>query len=163
MTLDNKYEKKKQTSLKRRWSRLAAIQAIYQYDFSNNDIEKIVEEFLLYRIPLGKENLLDNDLNESVDSLLKEMDMDHFSKLAKGAVILQEPIDKLLSEVLTESWSLERLDPVLKAILRVAAFEILHCDDVPKKVSISEFMAISDTFYGDKEPAFINGILDKVN
>jgi len=47
-------------------------------------------------------------------------------------------------------------------ILRLAAFELLHMQDIPRKVSINEAIEVAKRFGGEDSPAFINGILDRV-
>ena len=49
-----------------------------------------------------------------------------------------------------------------RAILRSACFEIHECIDVPPKVIINEYVNISKSFFSEKEPSFINGILDSI-
>ena len=59
-----------------------------------------------------------------------------------------------------------RLEPVplgriVLAILRVGGYEILAVEGVPRAVSINEYVDIAHAFFADKEPAFVNGVLDR--
>jgi N utilization substance protein B len=51
---------------------------------------------------------------------------------------------------------------ILRAILRVASFELAHRIDVPVKVVITEYVDIAHAFFAGKEPGLINGVLDKL-
>jgi N utilization substance protein B len=64
--------------------------------------------------------------------------------------------------VLTPDWPLERLDSVLRSILRAATFELSHRPDTPGRVVISEYLAITDSFFSGREPALVNGVLDAI-
>jgi N utilization substance protein B len=68
----------------------------------------------------------------------------------------------MISSNLAEGWSLERLDPVLIAILRCAIYELWCRADIPAKATIHEYVGLAYDFYQDKEPKFINGMLDKL-
>jgi N utilization substance protein B len=51
---------------------------------------------------------------------------------------------------------------VLRAILRVGAYELLAREDVPVPVVISEYLDIGHAFYEGKEPGMVNGVLDRL-
>lgn len=59
-----------------------------------------------------------------------------------------------------ENWRLERLSAIDRAVLRVAAAEILYLDDVPPKVSIKEAVSLAERYGVDESPRFVNGVLD---
>lgn len=71
----------------------------------------------------------------------------------------KETIDHSLTSVI-ENYAPERVDPVDRAILRLAAFEIQHCDDIPKAVSINEAIEIARKFGTQESARFVNGVLD---
>ena len=56
-------------------------------------------------------------------------------------------------------WTVERIAPLDKAIMRVALYEIHHRDDVPAPVAIDEAVSIAGRYCGAEAPGFINGIL----
>jgi len=47
-------------------------------------------------------------------------------------------------------------------VLRLAAYELLHCDDIPPKVAINEAIELGKRYSTSNSGAFINGILDKI-
>src|SRR5881392_1060794 len=61
------------------------------------------------------------------------------------------------------NWTLDRIAPLERAILRVALFEILHRTDVPDEVAIDEAVEAAKELCGAGAPAFINGILGAVH
>ena len=73
-----------------------------------------------------------------------------------------DELDSMVAGVLTEDWSVERLESILRAILRGGAYELAHRTDIPPKVTISEYLAVADAFLGEKETALTNGVLDRL-
>lgn len=70
-------------------------------------------------------------------------------------------IDELISSHL-QSWTLERLPAVDRAILRVAVWELLHADDVPEPVAVDEAVELAKELSTDESPGFVNGVLGQV-
>ena len=68
-------------------------------------------------------------------------------------------VDELLSAAL-DNWRLERLSSLDRGVLRIAAIEITHFDDIPPKVSIQEAIRLAERYGGIDSPAFVNGVLD---
>jgi N utilization substance protein B len=59
-------------------------------------------------------------------------------------------------------WSLARIAPVERNILRLAAYELLHRDDIPERVAINEAIELAKLYGSDESGAFVNGILDQI-
>ncbi len=70
-----------------------------------------------------------------------------------------EAVDQALQKAL-ENWRLERLSTIDRAIIRIAAAEILYLDEVPPKVSIQEGIRLAEMYGGAESPRFVNGVLD---
>jgi N utilization substance protein B len=68
-------------------------------------------------------------------------------------------VDRALQGAL-ENWRLERLSTLDRAVLRLAAAEMLYLDEVPPKVSIQEAIRLSEQYGGSDSPRFVNGVLD---
>ena len=68
-------------------------------------------------------------------------------------------IDEALQSVL-DNWRLDRLSHIDRAVLRIAATEILHVRDVPIRVSIKEAIRLAERYGGSSSPGFVNGVLD---
>lgn len=132
-------------------SRVAAVQALYQIELAGAPVESVIVEFLHHRI--GR----DTD-----EMRFGEAEPEHFAALVRGAMARREELDRLIGAALTPDWPLERLELVLRAILRVGAYELLACPDVPAAVIISEYLDIGHAFFAGKEPGLVNGVLDRL-
>lgn len=145
-------QERKTTGGARAAARLGAVQALYQIEQSGSaDPRLVVEEFRSHR--LGKE--VEGDLYASADEAL-------FEDIVLGATERQQDIDEALSGALAAGWPLPRLDSVLRAILRAATYELLARPDIPTKVIINEYVDMAHAFDGGAEPAFVNGVLDRL-
>jgi N utilization substance protein B len=65
-------------------------------------------------------------------------------------------------QMLADNWSLDRMPAVDRAILRMAAWEILHNSEVPNEVAISEAVSLAAELSTDESPKFINGVLARL-
>jgi N utilization substance protein B len=70
-----------------------------------------------------------------------------------------EGVDTRLDEVL-DNWRMDRLSILDRGVLRIAAVEILHFEDVPPKVAIQEAVRLAERYSGNDSPRFVNGVLD---
>jgi N utilization substance protein B len=70
-------------------------------------------------------------------------------------------IDALISEV-AENWRLDRMAAIDRNILRLGAYEILYCPDVPTKVAINESLELAKRYSTGQSSRFVNGILDRL-
>lgn len=83
------------------------------------------------------------------------------TRIVQGVMAERDPLDKNIQEY-TNYWTVSRMNCIDRNILRIAAFEILCCGDIPEKVSINEALELAK-LYGTLESArFLNGILDKI-
>jgi N utilization substance protein B len=90
------------------------------------------------------------------------MESGHFTVLVTIAEARAEDIDRLITASIEPEWTLLRLEPVLRSILRGACAEFLTDKGIPPAVIINEYVTIAHEFYGGKEPAFVNGILEAI-
>jgi N utilization substance protein B len=134
---------------RRRRARLAAVQALYQIDLTGAPAPGTVSEFRRHR------------LSGEIDGIpMDDIDPDFFAALVTGIGERRAELDRRIVGVLTPDWPLERLDAVLRAILRAGAFELVARPETPAKVVISEYMAIADSFFEGRETALVNAVLD---
>ncbi|MCC9204637.1 MULTISPECIES: transcription antitermination factor NusB [Arthrobacter] len=94
---------------------------------------------------------------EKTDQTINPYTMD----LVEGVVAMQEQIDEFLSTY-SQGWTLDRMPSVDRIILRLGTWELLYNDDVPDKVAISEAVELAKAFSTDESPAFINGLLGRL-
>ncbi len=81
--------------------------------------------------------------------------------LIAGVHANQPRIDELISTV-AENWRLDRMAAIDRNILRLGAFELLYCTDVPTKVAINESLELAKRYSTAQSSRFVNGILDRL-
>jgi N utilization substance protein B len=86
---------------------------------------------------------------------------DYSQQLVAGVAGHCESIDELLTASSTD-WTLERMPPVDRTVLRLAVYELLWCDDVPTAVAIDEAVELVKSLSTDDSPGFVNGVLAQV-
>ncbi len=144
--------------MSRRKSRIIAFQALYSWDVSKASLDD-----LLTFSWLQKDSEITADENsEKVlsDTAREEQTFARF--LIAGAIEHSEEIDKLIAEHLAENWSLDRLNKVALAILRVSIYELRYQPDSKDKIIIDEAINIAKDFGAEDSYKFINAILDKI-
>jgi len=132
-------------------SRLGAVQALYQMEMNMETAGEVVPEFLKYR--LG---------SQIEDVQYADADGVFFQDILKGFEERQTEIDELVAACLTAEWTIDRIEPVVRAILRLGCYELLARPDVPTKVIINEYVDLAKAFFEDTKPGFVNGVLDKI-
>ena len=130
-------------------ARLAAVQALYQMDLAETDLAEVIEEFKAHRLDDGMEG-------EGAGV----SDPEHFARVLKGVVRRQRDLDPMIDQQLAEGWRLTRIDSIVRAILRAAAFELMELKDVPPRVVISEYIDVAHAFFEGDESRVVNGVLD---
>ena len=120
-------------------------------DMAATDANQVIREFLDHRLDEAAET-----------SGADTTDGEFFEDLVLGVVKQQRSIDPVLDDHLAQGWHLSRIDSILRAILRAAAYEITMREDVPAKVVINEYLNIAHAFFDGEGPKVVNGILDKL-
>ncbi len=137
---------------KRGAARLAAVQALYQMDVADADLDTTLDEFEAHRLGADLEG----------DKLIGA-DVKFFRDLVSGVVKMQRRIDTDVNTQLEQGWPLKRIDLTLRALLRAGVYELIERRDVPPRVVISEYVDIAKAFFEDgDEPGIANAILDAV-
>jgi N utilization substance protein B len=132
-------------------ARLAAVQALYQMELTGMGADEAVFEFVEHRFG-----------GEPETGMAGGIDEEFFARLVRGVPEHQVEIDAGIAKVLSADWRLSRIDSILRAILRAAAFELIALKDVPGKVVIDEYVDVSHAFFSGDEPSFVNAALDKL-
>ena len=83
------------------------------------------------------------------------------SRLARGAEELKDELDVLI-EGCSTNWRLPRMPVVDRNILRLAAYELKACSDIPASVSVNEAVELAKGYGGADSRAFVNGIVDRM-
>jgi transcription antitermination protein NusB len=130
-------------------ARFYAVQALFQMEAADVDLEAVIEEFETLRVGA-----------EIDGARYAEPDLPHFRALLTAAVSQQAKIDQLTQAALVVRWPIDRIDPTLRAVFRAAGAELL-ATDTPPKVTITEYVDVAKAFYPEgKEAKFVNGVLD---
>jgi N utilization substance protein B len=98
----------------------------------------------------------------SAPELLEPRATDFTRELVAGVEAQREQLDALI-ERHAEGWTLDRIAPLERGILRVALYEVLHREDVPAEVAIDEAVEAAKELCGTDAPGFVNGILGAVH
>lgn len=116
--------------MKRSEQRRAAVVALYQRDLTGRPLDQL--------------------LDKHASTFTRE--------LAEGTAKDQPELDGLI-ERHAEGWTLDRIAPLERNILRVALYEVVRREDVPDEVAIDEAVEAAKELCAAEAPAFINGIL----
>ena len=141
----------RRSAARRSATRLAAVQALYQIDLTGSEVDGVVEEFRQHRLGVDDE-----------DSEMEKADKRLFAELVTGVMARRAELDALLATALVEGWSLDRLEVVLRCILRLGTFELMARRRVPARVVISEHVDLAHAFFSGGEPGMVNGVLDRL-
>ena len=124
----------------RRRAREMALQGVYSWMLSNNDVASI-------------------ELNLATTNEMGKVDMPYFQELLQGSIKQVADLDLAIKPYLGRLP--EELDPIEKAILRIATYELTQRIDVPYKVVINEAIELAKVFGAEESHKFVNGVLDK--
>ena len=99
--------------------------------------------------------------DQLIESRLRADDLATFAReLVAGVRRTREEVDTLLEQT-ASNWSLKRMAATDRNVLRLGAYELLHCD-TPGRVAIDEAIELAKRFGSAQSAQFVNGILDKV-
>ena len=146
MTDTNKISKGKRRSA----ARLAAIQALYEMELTGHRVDIVLNEFSIR----GATAELDGETIPAEPAL--------FADLVRGVNERSEDLDRMLGATLSGGRTVERLEILMRSILRAGAYELVARGDIDPPLTISEYLTVASAFFTGTEPAFVNGVLDKL-
>ena len=126
----------------RKKARDNTFKCIYQLEFENRDIDRILK--FCY-----EENKNEDDEKEYIETVLN------------GVVKNLETIDNIILSKL-KIWTIQRIAKIDLAILRLAIYEIKYMENIPPKVSANEAVELAKTYGNNDSKSFINGVIAKV-
>jgi len=136
---------------RRQAARLAAVQALYQWQEGQDEPAAIIEQFLNVRTGEAGEGGMRRDADKPL-----------FRDVVEGTASHKDELEKTVSGALAENWTWGRIDRLVRAILLAGTYELVHRRDVPPKVAINEYVDIAHAFYDQGEATFVNSVLDRV-
>ena len=121
-------------------TRRFAMQALYQWDLSGSDLPLIRRQFF-----------------ETED--FTKADKPYFTELLTDIPAQLDVVDKNISDYIDRP--INQLDPVERAILRIAMYELLSRIDIPFRVVINEAVKLTKKFGAEQAHTYVNGVCDK--
>lgn len=122
-------------------SRRRALQAIYAWQVGGNRMAQVIEQFR------HEQDMEIADL-EYFEDLLRGVEQ-HVAELDAG---IKAHIDR----------EIDQIDPIERAVLRIAAYEFRYRADVPYRVVINEAVEVTKRFGADQGHTYVNGVLDRL-
>ena len=104
----------------------------------------------------------DTDVERFIERRMQEPKLREFARELIAGVREHRPrIDELIASV-AENWRLDRMAAIDRNILRIGAFEMIFCPDLPVKVAINEALELAKRYSTAQSSRFVNGILDRL-
>lgn len=122
-------------------ARRFALQALYQWQMTGQDIGVVEGQFL-------------------EDENLAGSDVELFVNLLRGVPASLEQLDEALDPLLNRP--IGQVDPVERAILRIGAYEFMLHPDIPYRVIIDEAVELAKLYGAEQGHRYVNGVLDKL-
>ena len=127
---------------RREQARQIALQALYQLDLRGEEFGPEIVEFLR--------------------ASTRDPEVYFFARrLTEGAWGWRAEADRLIQQA-AEHWRIERMAPIDRNIIRLAAYEICQCPDIPYRVAIDQAIELAKRFSAAESGSFVNGVLDRV-
>lgn len=135
---------------KRSAARLSAVQVLYQMEMTGADTERALQDAKDRRAqePRGR---------------LAEPDTSLLNQVVRGVAAGVAELDGHIGGALTGDWTVDRLEAVLRAIVRAGAWELSSRPQTPTRVCISEWVDVAHAFYSGPEPGLVNAVLDRLS
>ena len=121
-------------------ARRRALQALYAWQMSNSPVDKVIEQF-------------------QAEQDMEIADLEYFEALVRGVVANVDGLDAVLAKYIDRGMA--QVDPIERAVLRIAGFELAHRPDVPWRVVINEAIETTKRFGAEHGHTYVNGVLDR--
>ena len=121
-------------------ARRRALQAVYAWQMSGGEVGQVIAQFA----------------HEQANEIA---DLEYFDDLVRGVVRHRAQLDEALAGYLDRT--VEEVDPIERAVLRLSAYELIHRIDVPYRVVLNEAIEIAKRFGSEHGHTYVNGVLDR--
>ena len=121
-------------------ARRRALQAVYAWQMSNSPIDKVIEQF-------------------HSEQDMEIADLEYFEALVRGVEQHADELDQVLSKFIDRTMA--QVDPIERAVLRIAGYELRFRPDVPYRVVINEAIETTKRFGAEHGHTYVNGVLDR--
>lgn len=137
--------------VRRRAARLAAVQALYQIELAQKSVDEAIADLQRRR---------SSSDNES--STPRNLDVELFADIVRGVTASTGALDDTIDGALDKRRGVERIEVLLRLILRAGTYELVSRQDIDAPLSINEYVSVAQAFFAGTEPGFVNGVLDRV-
>ncbi len=120
-------------------ARRRAMQAVYAWQISGGDVRQVIAQF-------------------AHEHAHEVADLEYFEDLVRGVLQHRSELDQALQQYVDRD--IEQVDPIERAVLRIAAYEMKHRIDVPYRVIINEALETAKRFGSEHGHTYVNGVLD---
>ena len=121
-------------------ARRRALQAVYAWQVSGGNAQQVIAQFA----------------HEQAHEIA---DLEYFEDVVRGVMQHRAQLDEALQPYLDRT--VEEVDAIERAVLRIAAYELLHRIDVPYRVVLNEAIETSKRFGAEHGHTYVNGVLDR--
>ena len=121
-------------------ARRRALQAVYAWQMSGGEVGQVIAQFA----------------HEQAHEIA---DLEYFDDLVRGVVRHRASLDEALFGYLDRT--VEEVDQIERAVLRLSAYELIHRVDVPYRVVLNEAIEIAKRFGSEHGHTYVNGVLDR--
>ncbi len=132
---------RKSSSTKRHQARRFAVQALYSHLLAGTELNDLL-------------------VNTRLEESFGRCDSNYFDQLVRGTLDERPQLEMAFSSYLDRS--LTQLDPVEHAVLLLAAYELMHCPELPYRVAINEAVELTKQFGASEGHKYINGVVDRM-
>ena len=144
-------------ALRRRVARLRACQALFQLEARATagkvfeDVSYIVSEFCTHRFsePCPGFGQVRGDIK-------------FFMDLLSGIADTHQEMDRKISSCFSAQENLRHMEPMLRCVLRLGVFELVHRSEIPARVIVNEYLLLGDAFLGPPQVSAVNAVLDRL-
>ncbi|MGE3477450.1 MAG: transcription antitermination factor NusB [Rhodospirillaceae bacterium] len=143
-------------------SRLAAVQALYQIEVTQDPSDRIIKDFLTAKVG-GLAVAQDLETEKESIVALADLDGELFINLVRAVDTRGAEIDEMIKGSLSPDWPWERLEITLRSVLRAGVAELLTRTDIPAGATIAEFVDVAQAFYAGPEAGMANAVLDRIS
>ena len=126
---------------KRQVSRRLALQALYQWQFTQGSSNELINQY-------------------KDDEYWPKSDHDYVAQLVTGCIAQVEELDDYINA--SSEYTVDKIDPIELASLRMAVYELLNCFQIPEKVITAEAIRLCKKFGSDEGFKLVNVVLDKL-
>lgn len=130
----------------RKRTREIAMELLYQNTMNERDVKETIADYF----------------ETSEETTMDQVDLVYLETVLAGVREKKEELDALIEKYLV-GWKIQRLSRINLSILRLATYELLHMEDIPPKVSITEAVDLGKKYSEESAAPFINGVLDKIS